>query len=387
MKKVLAGVLGFILIVGAFYAIPELSERKLSYTVVRTEGTAYEVGYAEGKQILKQNPDFANTLRNPFFLESNSRNFNRVLVILKKYDPQLLEEMRGFSDATGIPYQDVVTKLSTYGFRPPLPFGCTQMAVLSKVTGTGHTLVGRNYDFSDIEALTDRLLIVQTRSDSRSTLGMSQHVFGRYEGINQDGVYVGISAGWGKGRTAKGFFFPMVVRVLLDQSQTADDAVALLKRLPLGGSYNYLIADPDHAYVVEVSPPRIAVRQPENCILAATNHYVATSMRKERMRVMANSTLRYRTVIQALNETPPINLARVEKVLSSHGTEGVCMHAYATFLGTMWSAAFDLEKGKAYYSFGAPCRNPFREISLQAKPGKQSAEDYEAKLPPSDWKK
>jgi predicted choloylglycine hydrolase len=192
-----------------------------------------------------------------------------------------------------------------------------------------------------------------------------------------------MSAALGKGFQEEGFFFPIVVRILLDTCRSANEALLLIQRIPHSASYNYLIADAGNAYVAEVSPPKIAIHQAQQGLLIATNHYVSSSMKEEQKMLLPNSMFRYRTVEGLLGSSEKKDLTGLQKILSGHHNDGVCMHYYMYFLGTMWSAMYDLNTKEAHYALGAPCLNSYRNFSFPIE--KKKDESVQGHLPANDW--
>lgn len=335
-------------------------EKNISFSVNSFEGDYYEIGFKEGQIVLKNNPDFKYVLKAPIFLETTPEKFEEVSKLLAEFDPEILDEMKGFADATKIPYEDIVVKLCGYGItQPPIPNGCTQIAVLPEITSNQHVMVGRNYDFSDDIKLSDWRLILLYPNTGKNSIGVSQFIFGRTEGMNNDGLYVGMSFAHGKGKNDNGFFFPIIVRIILDKCKNTEEALELIQKIPHSSSYNYLIADNRNAFVVEVSPPEIVIRESKNGLVIATNHYISDAMKEEQKWTMPNSVKRYETAMEKLSNISNIDAEDIKKVLSGHSNEGVCSHYYNDFLGTLWSAVFDLNKIKVYYTFGAPCINEY----------------------------
>ena len=162
-----------------------------------------------------------------------------------------------------------------------------------------------------------------------------------------------------------------------------NEALQLIQKIPHSASYNYLIADAGKAYVVEVSPPKFAIRQAEKGLLIAANHYVSSSMKEEQKRVLPNSMFRYRTVEGLLGSSGKRDLTSLQKILSGHHDEGVCVHYYMYFLGTMWSAMYDLNTKEAHYALGAPCLNSYRRFGFPIE--KKKDESVQGHLPANDW--
>jgi len=376
-------ILGALVVFLAFVFVPYFFQRDMPFIVAHLDGSYYAIGYKEGQQAAQKQRLLRYALKLPVFAEATPERYKRITQLLSELDPGLLNEMKGFSDAAGIPYTEVVVKMSTYGLKPAMPGACTQIALLPERTANRHMLVARSYDFSDIRVLTDRRLVLLSPEGSQASIGTSQYYFGRYDGMNSAGLYIGMSAALGKGYQKEGFFFPMVVRILLDSCQSADAALQLIQKIPHSASYNYLIADVSNAYVVEVSPPKLAIRQAEKGLLIATNHYVSPSMKEEQKKVLPNSLFRYRTVEGLLGGSGKNDLRGLQKILSGHHDEGVCVHHYMHFLGTLWSATYDLDTKEVYYALGAPCLNSYRRFSFPIE--KKRDEIVRGHLPANDW--
>jgi predicted choloylglycine hydrolase len=383
VKILLKIILGILIVLLAIIFVPYFFQQNMSFSIIHLDGSYYSIGYSEGQRAAQKQRLLRHVLKLPIFADVISERFNKITQLLSEYNPGLLDEMKGFSDAIGIPYPEVVVKMSLYGFKPIIPGACTQIALLPERTANRHMLIGRSYDFSDIRVLTDRRLVLLSPEGSLASIGTSQHFFGRYDGMNSAGLYVGMSAALGKGYQKEGFFFPMVVRILLDSCRFANEALQLIQKIPHSASYNYLIADAGNAYVVEVSPPKFAIRQAKKGLLIATNHYVSPSMKEEQKKVLPNSMFRYRTVEGLLGGSSKNDLSGLQKVLSGHHDEGVCVHHYMSFLGTLWSATYDLDTKEVYYALGAPCLNSYRRFGFPME--KKKDESVQGRLPANDW--
>ncbi len=288
-------VINSILLLVLFSVLSVTAEASVTVSANSYGGKAFQIGFQEGRDVLKDNPYIGMVLKAKVFTKTTPENYSEATRLLKELDPGLLDEMKGFSEAVKLPIEDVVVKLSGYGItNTPIDHGCTQVAVLGERTTTGNTLVGRNYDFSADRNLTDfRLTALYPETSFKASIGMTQFIFGRIEGMNEAGLYAGISFAHGTGRNEKGFFFPLIVRMVLDTCNSAEEALAFLKKVPHSCSYNYLIADSHSAFAVEVSPPRIAVRKPENGQIIVVNHYISGEMKSEQRWLMPNSVRRY----------------------------------------------------------------------------------------------
>jgi hypothetical protein len=134
---------------------------------------------------------------------------------------------------------------------------------------------GRNYDFKP-RYYGARFAIVQA-GGSHASIGASELLTGRLDGMNQHGLTIGLH------RVRKSPRFPglssvLIVRIVLDQCETTPQAIALLQRLPHAMQYNYSLLDAGGvAAVVEAVPGCVAVRT--GGWLACTNHFQSALLR------------------------------------------------------------------------------------------------------------
>jgi predicted choloylglycine hydrolase len=156
---------------------------------------------------------------------------------------------------------DLAARLLSLYDPPPLVSGCSQ-AVLA---GERPVLV-RNYDFDP--ALLEGVI----HSDAltgRRVIGMSDCLWGLLDGMNDAGLAVSLAFG-GRRVNGPGFAMPLVVRYLLERCDTAEEAMAVLARLPVQASYNLTILDRGGRTVTACVA---ADRAPEpRGVAAATNH-------------------------------------------------------------------------------------------------------------------
>jgi len=110
---------------------------------------------------------------------------------------------------------------------------------------------------------------------------------------------------------------------------------------------------------------------------------MSLSMKEEQKKVLPNSLFRYRTVEGLLGGSSKNDLSGLQKVLSGHHGQGVCVHHYMSFLGTLWSATYDLNTKEVYYALGAPCLNSYRRFSFPIE--KRRDEIAKGRLPTNDW--
>ena len=144
---------------------------------------------------------------------------------------------------------------------PPFLTGCSQAAVLD-----GGPALIRNYDWD--HRLFDAV-VAKTAYTGRRVLGMLDCLWGLLDGINDAGLAVSLTFG-GRPEVGEGFGIPLVIRYVLEVCGTVDEAVQVLRRVPVHMSYNVTLLDSHGrwatAYVAPDRPPRVTDR------MVATNH-------------------------------------------------------------------------------------------------------------------
>jgi predicted choloylglycine hydrolase len=234
-------------------------------SIVQCRGSPYDIGRAQAQA-------FAATARGSAFLRRSAtarppwfdvRNEERVFA---KFSPALWAEIGGLADGLGISMERAVYRFGNDGLR--LPTGGCSAAIHASV-------YGRNYDYQP-RHYGARFAIVQP-AGSFASVGASELLTGRLDGMNERGLTVGLHRVRPNPRLP-GFSSVVIVRMVLDQCAATADAVALLRRLPHAMAYNYSLLDANGvAAVVEAVPGSVAVRT--GAWLACTNHFQSPLLR------------------------------------------------------------------------------------------------------------
>lgn len=228
--------------------------------VLECRGSSYDVG----KQVAD---GFLGTTRGRAYARRKERrpfafSLRNAEAALKAWAPNIWEELHGLADGLKIPLERAVAEYSNGRLRYP-PRGC------SAVMSAG--LYGRNYDY-DVRRY-DRLLIAIRPKGVHASIGFSDRFTGRVDGMNEHGLCVGLHQ-VSEAAARPGLVCILIVRVVLDQCATTREAVALLRRIPHGLSFNYSLMDAGgHGAVVEASPAAVVVR--EGGQLGCSNHFLA----------------------------------------------------------------------------------------------------------------
>lgn len=171
---------------------------------------------------------------------------------IRRWMPELAADYDDLVDVVG--GTDLEARFLSHWCPPPLVAACS-MVIQSRPEPT----LIRNYDYPPL--LSDALAL-RTHWSGTSVLGMADCGWGLMDGVSDRGLAISIAFG-GRRNVGTGFGIGLVVRYLLQVSNSTSEAVARLERVPVQMSYNVAIVDAtgDHR-VVHVAPDRPAVVTP-----------------------------------------------------------------------------------------------------------------------------
>jgi predicted choloylglycine hydrolase len=233
--------------------------------LVQCRGTAYEVGRAQARI-------FAATLKGRAFLRKKTVrmpwwfNIRTEARMFAKYAPTLWEEIGGIADELGVAMERAVLSFGNEGLRPPI--GACSAVMTSDVYGRNYDFRPRNYGA--------RFALVQA-AGSHASIGGSEFLTGRLDGMNQHGLTIGLHL-VKKSPRFPGLSATLIVRLILDRCTSTAEAVAMLQELPHAMQYNYSMLDAAGTpAVIEAGPGMVAVRTGH--WLACTNHFQSPLLR------------------------------------------------------------------------------------------------------------
>ncbi|MFX0105635.1 MAG: C45 family autoproteolytic acyltransferase/hydrolase [Candidatus Hodarchaeota archaeon] len=330
-------------------------------------GAYYDMGYKLGSQ-------FKHFFKPPPCHPEKLKLYLQCREFVKKYTPDLLEEIRGFCDAGNFNLEIMEAFLLVLGyelFHPP-EGGCTVFAVGSELTESGFPIFARNYDFNiDFQqycGMTFRAPLGKLKS-----IAFSDHMIGNMGGINESGLAIAILlAGDYDGKWQPGIRVNLSTRWVMDNCHNTEEAVSFLEKIPHVRGHIFMVIDKeDNMARVETSPPHVAVTYAKKDYLFSTNHYQAESLKKysNQTLISPNSLERFnkvKTFLEKRNSNFTLN--NIMEFLSSHEV-GVCNHFESDGIKTAtiysWIAEI-LEKAvpiQTWATIGSPCKNDYESYT------------------------
>ncbi len=249
---------------------------------------------------------------------------------LQQHMPELVPTWERLCEQAG--GGDLAARFLSLWEPPPYLSGCSQA-----VWPGDEPLLVRNYDYA---AQAFDAVCLHTDWGGREVLGTSDCLIGLVDGMNDAGLAVSLTFG-GRREVGRGFGVPIILRYLLQTCETADQAVAALRRLPSHMAYNVTVLDARReAFTAYLAPQRetLVTRSP-----VATNH-------QERVEWVAHARMtatveRERFLLQRLmlHEDAP------EDFIAHFLRPPLYSLAFERHFGTLYTAAYRPAQGRLDY--------------------------------------
>lgn len=166
------------------------------------------------------------------------------LRMLRTHMPELVPLYTDLCELAG--GGDQASRFLSFYCPPPYLSGCSQ----ALWPGKAPVLV-RNYDYNP-NAFDS--LILHTKWLGRGVMGTSDGLWGLVDGMNDAGLAISLTFG-GRRVVGEGFGVPLILRYVLQTCTNADQAEAVLKRVPTHMSYNVTVVDKQRKYFTAMMAP------------------------------------------------------------------------------------------------------------------------------------
>ena len=310
--------------------------KEMFVKVVELKGDAYSIGVKQGREI--RDSHLSNQLEQlrEMVVDVNSETAK---VSLKRFSPTLLNELEGIAESMEMNPDEAVRLYSGYNLAFP-SMGCTALMQ------NGYYV--RNYDFSP--ELYDARLVFTQPQDGYSSVGFSQQVVGRLDGMNEKGLVVGFHF-VNSNHRGEGFMATTIVRMLLDNCANVEEATSLIKSIPHGYCYNYSMTDSSRrAVIVEASPERLVtkVKNPLIC----TNHFGSAELMGMNRDVIESSKERMLHVSGLLNKDVTALSAYQH---FNDADSPLFYHDYKNYFGTLHTVVYSPNDLSLLIGIGGNC--------------------------------
>ena len=261
--------------------------------------------------------------------------------ILKDYYPEVIQEIKGFAKGINDEPENLGAFLLSIGV-----FDTTGQCSVFAYNNNNSVIIGRNYDMLfAFKKFTESSLIAP--KDKYSYISQSDVFIGRSDGINEKGVSIAMSFVNGT-EIQPGIGFHFIVRKVLENCSSVEQAIKLIRETKVASANNYLIADKSgDIAVVEIAPQKSMVRRPNNGekFIYITNQFVTKEMLEyDKGNIeWSRSTERYNGLKENLKSITEMDLNKAKGILSD---KCICLDLKKEKFGTIWSVVANLNELK-----------------------------------------
>jgi predicted choloylglycine hydrolase len=294
--------------------------------------------------------DFLNYIfRNP---RKKKMAMQRALSLEKHIPAQYLDELRGISETSGVPYEELLlANTFTEDYRL---FLCSTLAARGKASAGGKMIMGRNMEFISVGVLQHYNMITIYHPDNGGAFAAMTYpgFIGAVTGMNARGLTTAMLISFSGGFSNERVPSTIAFRMLLERCATVDEAAKFIRENSIAGPFNLSMVDAEGgAKVVELASGHFETREPEDDVLTCTNRFYAGAHAGEkpdwRMRLLKHV---------AKNERGSLDVPAMRRALKM----------VYLFLVNLQSMVFLPEERVAHISFGdiPAAKGEFKRVDL-----------------------
>jgi isopenicillin-N N-acyltransferase-like protein len=305
--------------------------------------------------------------------EAAIREARKFLPYGEEVFPEIVEEVRGIAEGSGLSFDEVWTLNCYEGLTEARErmWGCTSLAVRDDQTADGHVLLAHNEDWTSVDK--DHVYLVRGYpDDGPAFIGMTYGPLLVNIGLNAEGIGVAIDSVYPTdGRVG----VPRILssRAMLGACTIGQAIRACVPKLRAGG-YVYLLADRHgELYTVETSATTHVVLYGEEGWLIHTNHFLSPKMQAlEEAGTYSSSNVRlYRARRLLRSQLGHVTVESLQTLLRDHVNypDSICSHEDPDDPPherecTLVSLIMDLTARVLWAAPGPPCKGEYTAHKL-----------------------
>ena len=333
---------------------------------VSLSGSYYDIGLKTGKMLEKD-----KGLLPKFSKEKIEKGMEYEREV-RKYAPELLEELQGIADGSGVDYSVLAAfELSPYRLQP----ACLVMAISGDYTRSSLPILARNHEW--IEEDSKDLTLCYTKPKGKmSSLGFTFHWLNmsRFGGINEAGLAIS-STTTAFVNSGPGVMFNIAKRWILDNCRTVEEATEFLEKIPKTWGMAYLMIDRSSTIAkVEAHREKTKATYTDNGFDFVTLRFDSPEMEKYNEQderadwALGMYSARKPFLMNWFRQNKPnIHNEMVVDALKNHEHK-MCTHDYdgQVHYGICWSWILSPRRKKAAVCAGPPCKNSFKDFDISS---------------------
>ena len=307
------------------------------------------------------------------------------LLSMQRHIPlELRREMHGITRGAGVPYWDILIfncfddllhslwLIPQFFSRWPVigsRLACSSFSVHRELSTSGKLLHARNLDYEVVnsmmagdgavtEALKQNVVVIEHRPD-RGYAFLSigwPGVAGVVTSINSAGLSVACLTSTLYGETPNGLPLLLLYRCISQYSSSLDQAEQMIRtaKLTIGNNLHLASGPADDSRIFELAPNDVAVREPVDGCMVATNHFLHASMAPRQAGWVVQSSIDRLTRLETLCIGVPISPEMAGRFLRDDVSMAADGNTWSSLAnpGTIYSTVAEPESGRI--GFGWP---------------------------------
>ncbi|MBS7615042.1 hypothetical protein KEJ18_04850 [Candidatus Bathyarchaeota archaeon] len=348
------------------------------------KGKPYEIGLSHGKELREQIQRLYGSWYNGWVKANGvhevEKNIEKALprfeALFRNDAPEVLEEIRGVADGSGMSYREilllnVLEEIRLEMFYSSNPFGCTQIAVTGDVTSNRKLLIGKNEDGGEWNRGEYAHAKIEPEDGNRFISLFQPGRVAAYIGFNKAGLCFSQSSAGVVNDIGFGYPRLILFRLMMERCSNVEQALDYISAHNYAvAGINLMLADKEaNVVLVEKTHSFQAERYPEDGILIGVNVFLSKDMRPLWTRKMVSnikdSVLRIDRILELLvPQKGKIDHETLKMVLRDHenGENSICSHGGWRPTGS--SYVYDPQSLRIQICEGKPCQNEYLEYKI-----------------------
>jgi isopenicillin-N N-acyltransferase-like protein len=291
------------------------------------------------------------------------------IVYVEDYAPDMLEEMRGMSEGSGVSLESLMLLQVRNQLRAE-DAGCTSFALGPAATAANASLIGQNWD-NDPELDEFNIVLTRRPAGKPAHMNITQAGLIAYIGLNDAGISLCLNTLPAPSREL-GVPHYFTVRAIYE-SGSLEGAADAVRRAARAIPANIMLSTPQGPADFEVTLDDVHIlRDPKNRLVTHTNHCLHPDLVpiNEKFAELINSGPRLKRTEQALRTDATLGVDHLKALLSDHDNHprSICRHpnddAGTGIWMTVFSVIMEPEQGRMHVSRGNPCNHPYEVYEL-----------------------
>ena len=302
-----------------------------------------------------------------------------MLEAAKKWTPELLEEVRGVSEGSGVDFDTLFTwncQDEDWWFRV-FEKGVTLEKLWGHCTALGCSrerelpcMIAQNQDEPNYYDGLQVLLRIK-REESDTYVFTAAGMTGALSGMNKS-LGVCVNSLLDLNHSKSGLSGDFIVRELLAQP-TFDDATDFLHKVKHASGINYVVGGPDEAVDYECSGNKVSQFIPHDGSRRVyhTNHSLANDDKRSPLprnfeELFSGTNARFRYLESQLKDARPVTVEKIQSILASHEIP-ICSHNTHEPRGSSTAGSLIMvfsPKPELLFAMPPPCRLDYQKFTF-----------------------